>query len=236
MGNKRTILIVEDEPAIARLVGYHLQRAGFSVDYASTGTEALKKVKKGQYLLVILDLMLPEMDGLEFCRIVRTDPQFSLVPIIMLTARDEEVDKITGLEMGADDYITKPFSPKELVARVKAVLRRVRTQEVVVSEQVRPLVRGPFRFEPEKFRVLKNGKEVPLSAREFRLFYHLASFPGRVFTREKLLDDVWGDEVYVEPRTVDVHIRRLREKIENNPSKPKYILTKRGVGYYFSEE
>ncbi len=235
MAQEETILVVEDEPGIARLVGYHLQKAGFGVDFAITGTEALRKVRTSEYVLVVLDLMLPEMDGLEFCRIVRSDRVLASLPIIMLTARDGEPERVYGLELGADDYITKPFSPKELVARVKAVLRRTRPALVKVQKEERVLIRGPFRLELDKYKLYKDQREVILSPREFSLLYRLVRTPGRVFSRGMLLDYVWGQQSEVDPRTVDVHIRRLREKIEDDPSRPRYILTKRGIGYYFSE-
>ncbi len=235
MNITRKILIVEDEPDIVRLVEYNLRKAGFSTESANTGVDALKKLRTKHYDLIILDLMLPEMDGFELCRIVKNDKAISSIPIIMLTARGEEVDRILGLELGADDYITKPFSPRELVARVKAILRRVE-KGYSSSEPEEVIRKGDLEIDVSKFKVYKRGLPLEVSVKEFRLLLHLATHPGRVFTRQRLLDEVWGDEVYIEPRTVDVHIRRLREKIEDNPSSPRYILTKRGVGYYFTEE
>ncbi len=228
------ILVVEDEPGIANLVAYHLKRAGFGVDIAQSASEALMRLRRTAYVLMVLDLMLPEMDGFELCRILKQNRGISSLPIIMLTARDDVEDRVQGLELGADDYITKPFSPKELVARVKAVLRRVTGERI--SEGQKVLVRGPLSLDPDRLVAYKNDKELHLTVREFKLLWTLAERPGRVFTRQALLDIVWGDEVYVEPRTVDVHIRRLREKVEDDPSRPGFILTKRGAGYYFSEE
>lgn len=233
MNREATILVVEDEPGISRLVGYHLQREGFAVDFAETGTEALQKIRQGEYCLIVLDIMLPGLDGFELCRLIKSDPKVSHLPIIMLTAKDDEVDKVVGLELGADDYVTKPFSPRELMARVKAVLRRVYGDR---KPQEQVLKIGPFVLEPERFRLLKSGREIELSAKEFRLLYLLASNPGRVFSRHRLLDEVWGEDTFVEPRTVDVHIRRLREKLEDNPSRPRFLKTKRAAGYYFSED
>ncbi len=230
---KGTVLVVEDETAIARLLGYHLQKEGFSVDYARTGTEAWGKIKQGQFTLIVLDIMLPEMDGFELCRLIKSAPGLSHLPIIMLTAKDDEVDKVLGLELGADDYITKPFSTREFLARVKSVLRRAQGVRQTEDEQLRV---GPFVIEPQRYRVYKWGRQVELSAKEFRLFYFLAKNPGRVFSRHRLLDEIWGEDAFVEPRTVDVHIRRLREKLEDEPSRPKYIKTKRAAGYYFSED
>lgn len=226
--NKKKILVVEDEPDIVELVSYNLKKEGFEVSSASDGEEALTKIKKGNFDFLILDLMLPGLQGLELCRILRNDPKTRNLPIIMLTAKDEEVDRILGLEIGADDYITKPFSPRELVARVKAVLRR--TAEKPVEEEVIRL--GHLSINKGTYSVLKNDKPLTLSSTEFKLLLYLAERRGKVFSREQLLDAVWKDEAFVEPRTVDVHIRRLRTQIEDNPSNPKYIKTIRGIGYY----
>ena len=179
--------------------------------------------------LLILDLMLPGIQGTELCRILRNDPKTAGVPIIMLTAKAEEVDKIVGLEIGADDYVTKPFSPRELVARVKAVLRR--TKERPVVETI--IKTGDLEINTERYTVLKKGMPVKLSATEFKLLLFLAERKGKVYSREQLLDAIWRDEAFVEPRTVDVHIRRLRSNIEEDPAKPKYIKTLRGIGYFF---
>ncbi|RMG71320.1 MAG: DNA-binding response regulator [Nitrospirae bacterium] len=226
----KKILIVDDEPDIVRLLEHNLQREGFGTLSATNGVEALKRIKAGGISLVVLDLMLPEMDGYEVLRRIRQSEDTAHLPVIMLTAKGEELDRVLGLEMGADDYVTKPFSPRELLARIKAVLRRIEEK----SQPQGIIKKADLVIDNEKFEVKKAGKTIELSAKEFKLLSLLASRPGKVFSREMLLDEVWGDEVYVEPRTVDVQIRRLREKLEDDPSRPVYILTKRGVGYFFS--
>jgi len=225
----KNILIVDDEADLVELVSYNLKKEGFIVDSASDGETALTKIRKGKYGLLILDLMLPGIQGMELCRILRNDPKTSVLPIIMLTAKGEEVDKILGLEMGADDYMAKPFSPRELVARVKAVLRR--SKEKPVSEKILKI--GDLEIDRERYVVSVRTKHVKLSATEFKLLLFLAERKGKVFSRDQLLDAVWRDEAFVEPRTVDVHIRRLRSNIEEDPAKPKYIKTMRGIGYFF---
>jgi phosphate regulon transcriptional regulator PhoB len=225
----KNILVVDDEADIVELVSYNLKKEGFIVDSASDGETALTKIRKGKYGLLILDLMLPGIQGMELCRILRNDPKTSVLPIIMLTAKGEEVDKILGLEMGADDYMAKPFSPRELVARVKAVLRR--SKEKPVSEKILKI--GDLEIDRERYVVSVRTKPVKLSATEFKLLLFLAERKGKVFSRDQLLDAVWRDEAFVEPRTVDVHIRRLRSNIEEDPAKPKYIKTMRGIGYFF---
>jgi len=226
------ILVVDDEADLVELVTYNLKKEGFLVDSASDGEKALAKVKKNRYDLIVLDLMLPGLQGMELCRIIRNDPKTSLLPLIMLTAKGEEVDKILGLEIGADDYITKPFSPRELVARVKAVLRR--SAEKLPPEKI--IEAGGLKINKETYAVTRKGMPVKLSATEFKLLVFLAERKGKVFTRDQLLDAVWRDETFVEPRTVDVHIRRLREQIEDNPASPRYIKTMRGIGYFFDGE
>jgi len=225
----KNILIVDDEADLVELVSYNLKKEGFIVDSASDGETALTKIRKGKYGLLILDLMLPGIQGMELCRILRNDPKTSVLPIIMLTAKGEEVDKILGLEMGADDYMAKPFSPRELVARVKAVLRR--SKEKPVSEKILKI--GDLEIDRERYVVSVRTKPVKLSATEFKLLLFLAERKGKVFSRDQLLDAVWRDEAFVEPRTVDVHIRRLRSNIEEDPAKPQYIKTMRGIGYFF---
>lgn len=229
METPKNILVVDDEADIVELVSYNLKKEGFIVDSASDGETALTKIRKGKYGLLILDLMLPGIQGMELCRILRNDPKTSLLPIIMLTAKGEEVDKILGLEMGADDYMAKPFSPRELVARVKAVLRR--SKEKPVSEKILKI--GDLEIDRERYVVSVRTKPVKLSATEFKLLLFLAERKGKVFSRDQLLDAVWRDEAFVEPRTVDVHVRRLRSNIEEDPAKPKYIKTMRGIGYFF---
>jgi len=229
MDTLKHILVVDDEADLVELISYNLKKEGFSVDAAMDGETALSKIKKGRYDLLVLDLMLPGIQGMELCRILRSDPKTETLPIIMLTAKGEEVDKILGLEMGADDYITKPFSPRELVARVKAVLRR--SMEKPAPEKI--LKAGELVIDRERYLVTVKGKPVKLSATEFKLLLYLAERRGKVFNREQLLDAVWSDEAFVEPRTVDVHIRRLRAQIEEDPAHPRYIKTLRGIGYFF---
>jgi phosphate regulon transcriptional regulator PhoB len=226
----KQIIVVDDEVDLIELLSYNLKKEGFLVDAASDGEQALAKIREGKYDLVILDLMLPGIQGMEICRLIRNDPKTARLPIIMLTAKGEEVDRIIGLEMGADDYMTKPFSPRELVARVKAVLRRSAEQPA----SVRTLKTGDLDIDSERYTVTVKGKSVKLSATEFKLLLFLAERKGRVFSRDQLLDAVWRDEAFVEPRTVDVHIRRLRSSIEEDPAKPVYIKTLRGIGYFFN--
>ncbi len=232
MDTPKYILVVDDEADLVELVSYNLRKEGFIVESASDGESALKKIKKSNYDLLILDLMLPGIQGIELCRIVRNDPKNSGLPIIMLTAKGEEIDRIVGLEMGADDYMTKPFSPRELAARVKAVLRRFK--EKPVMEKIMKI--GDIEIDRERYTVTIRGKSVKLSATEFKLLLFLAERRGKVFSRGQLLDAVWRDEAFVEPRTVDVHIRRLRSNIEADPAEPRYIKTMRGIGYLFNEE
>ena len=228
-----TILVVEDERDIADLVKYHLEKAGLSARVVSDGKHALDLITREPPDLVILDLMLPSLDGLEVCRRLRGSPATQGIPVIMLTAKAEEVDRIVGLEMGADDYVPKPFSPRELVARVKAVLRRM-APPLAASEA--PVRVGELRLDPARHEVTRGGQAVSLSAMEFRLLEFFLRHRGRVYTRTQLLDQVWGQDRFVEPRTVDVHIRRLREKIEDDPRRPRLVLTVRGMGYKCREE
>jgi phosphate regulon transcriptional regulator PhoB len=225
---KIQILVVDDEPDLVELVSYNLKNEGFKVSSASNGENALEKVRKGEYNLIILDLMLPGIQGVELCRMLRSNPRTETIPIIMLTARGEVADKIRGLEIGADDYMTKPFSPKELVARVNTVLRR--TGALASKEKIIRI--GELRIDRETYTVTRKDTPVHLSATEFKLLLFLVERKGRVFSRDQLLDAVWKDESFVEPRTVDVHIRRLRTQIEDDPSVPAHIKTRRGVGYY----
>jgi len=225
----KKILVVDDEPDLVELISYNLKKEGFEVSSAPDGEEALKKIRKDAFNLVLLDLMLPGIQGMELCRILRNDPKTEALPIIMLTAKGEEVDKILGLELGADDYITKPFSPRELVARVKAVLRR--SLEKPTPERM--LKVGDLVIDTERYTVSVKGKPIKLSATEFKLLLFLAARKGKVFNREQLLDAIWSEEAFVEPRTVDVHIRRLRAQIEEDPAHPRYIKTLRGIGYFF---
>jgi phosphate regulon transcriptional regulator PhoB len=226
------ILIVDDEPDILELISYNLKKEGFEVSTASDGNEALVRIKKADFDFLILDLMLPGVQGMELCRILRNSPVTRHIPVIMLTAKGEEVDRIIGLETGADDYMTKPFSPRELVARVRAVLRR--TSERVADD--RTIRVGDLLINKETYTVLKKNLPITLSSTEFRLLLYLAERKGKIFSRDQLLDAAWKDEAFVEPRTVDVHIRRLRTQIEDDPSDPRYIKTRRGIGYYMDAE
>ena len=226
--SKKHILIVDDEPDLVELLSYNLKKEGFTVTSAVDGEEALLMLKKSTFSLILLDLMLPGIQGLELCRILRQNQKTEHIPIIMITAKGEETDKILGLETGADDYITKPFSPKELIARVNAVLRRA--SELITKEKIIRI--GDLSIDPERYSVQKNAKPIHLSVTEFKLLLFLVERRGRVFSRDQLLDAIWKDETFVEPRTVDVHVRRLRTQIENDPSQPMYIKTRRGIGYY----
>jgi DNA-binding response OmpR family regulator len=223
------ILVVEDEASIAEVVSLYLKRAGYSVQIASDGKQAINILQKQIPDFVILDLMLPQMDGLSLTRWLRDR---SNVPIIMLTARREEIDRIAGLEMGADDYVVKPFSPQELVSRVRAVLRRI-GREQSETENERELSFNGLSIDPRSRVVKVMGDEVELTAKEFDMLYLLARHPKQVFTRDQLLDRVWGGAQYIDPGTVTVHVRRLREKLENDPSNPTRLLTVWGVGYKF---
>ena len=226
----KKILIVEDESDLIKLLKYNLEKEGFRVSYATDGSIALAEVRRDPPDVVILDLMLPGLDGLEVCRQLRRSDKFSRIPVLMLSARSEEADRIVGLELGADDYVTKPFSMREVVARVRALLRR--------NEQAGPqkskLQRGEIMIDPMAHSVMVSGRTVELSALEFRLLHYLASHPGMVFSRDQLLDSVWGNDRTVTPRSVDVYIRRVREKIENQPQQPIYVQTVHGVGYRFA--
>ena len=223
-----TILVVDDEPSIGEVVSIYLQRAGYQVTVARDGQAALEALERHPPDLVVLDLMLPKIDGLEIARRLRAQGD---TPIIMLTAKREESDRITGLEMGADDYVVKPFSPQELVSRVKAVLRRTRGLAPGSTEHA--LEFEGLRIDPKTHLVQVRGKEESLTVKEFDLLWLLARHPRQVFGREQLLDLVWGMTDYVDPSTVTVHVRRLREKIEPDPSNPRHILTVWGVGYKF---
>ena len=230
---KKKILVVEDEPDIRELVRYNLENAGFRVVEAEDGEAALRTVRSEQPALVLLDLMLPEGDGLEICRILRGERETAALPIVMLTAKAGEVDRVLGLEFGADDYVTKPFSPRELVARVRAVLRR---SETVEPERPTALYeRGRLRINFDSHEAWLEGRPLELSLREFELLKFFVRNPNRVYDRLTILDLVWGNDTYVEPRTVDVHVRRLRLLVERDPANPELIHTVRGVGYKFND-
>lgn len=231
----KKIFVVDDERDIVELLTYNLQKEGYTVDSANNGKDALKKIQTNTYDLAILDLMLPDLQGIELCNIIRNNPSTSDLPIIILTAKGEEIDRVIGLEMGADDYITKPFSPRELIARVKAIFRRVKrmpSKEDIITDTKSIIRIKDMIIDKERYTVKVGNRNVKLSATEFKLLLFLAERPNKIYNRDQLLDSVWGDEVYVEPRTVDVHIRRLRSKIEKEPDNPEYIKTMRGVGYY----
>ncbi|MGT2959692.1 response regulator YycF [Streptococcus caballi] len=231
----KKILIVDDEKPISDIIKFNLTKEGYDTVTAFDGREAIAKFEEEKPDLIILDLMLPELDGLEVAKEVR---KTSHIPIIMLSAKDSEFDKVIGLEIGADDYVTKPFSNRELLARVKAHLRRTENIESAVAEEnasensTAEISIGELRILPDAFVAKKRGQEVELTHREFELLHHLATHIGQVMTREHLLETVWGYDYFGDVRTVDVTIRRLREKIEDIPSRPEYILTRRGVGYY----
>ena len=227
--SEKSILIVEDEPSIAEVVGLYLSRAGFQVQTAKDGRQAMSMLEKRIPDLVVMDIMLTEIDGLSLTRWLR---DHSNVPIIMVTARREEIDRIAGLEMGADDYVVKPFSPQELVSRVRAVLRRV-GRDQAEAESERALSFSTITIDPRTRVVTVKESRIELTAKEFDMLYLLASYPKQVFTRDQLLERVWGRADYIDPGTVTVHVRRLREKIECDASSPKHIITVWGVGYKF---
>jgi DNA-binding response OmpR family regulator len=224
------ILLVDDEQSIQTLLSYPLRKDGYHVTSALDGGEALQRFEEGRFDLVILDLMLPRIDGVEVCRQLRSRSQ---VPIIMLTAKGSETDKVAGLEVGADDYITKPFSMREFRSRVKAALRRSRMGGEAATEE--SIESGELTIDFERRMVTLGQNEIRVTYVEFEILGALARSPGRVLTRETLLEHVWGDSEYRDPRTVDVHIRHLREKLESDPKEPEYLFTVRGVGYRFKE-
>lgn len=225
----KRVLVVDDEKLIVKGIRFSLEQEGMEVDCAYDGEEALEKAKTKEYDMILLDIMLPKLTGLEVCQQIR---EFSSVPIIMLTAKGEDMDKILGLEYGADDYITKPFNILEVKARIKAIMRRARKEEKKEIPD-KTLVIGELKLDCEGRRVFIGGREINLTAKEFDVLELLAKNPNKVYSRENLLNLVWGYEYPGDVRTVDVHIRRLREKIEETPSEPKYVHTKWGVGYYF---
>jgi DNA-binding response OmpR family regulator len=232
----KRILIIDDEPMILESVGYNLKQEGYEVISANNGETGLQLAKTETVDLILLDLMLPGINGMDICRILR---QSSEVPIIMVTAKEGEIDRVLGLELGADDYITKPFSMRELIARVRTVLKRMNSKSEGGTEPAKPsqiTVIDDIKIDWPGHEVTIKGQPVNLSSKEFELLRILTNHPGQVLTREQLLNLIWGNDFYGDDRTVDVHIRWLREKLENNPSEPKYILTVRGVGYKFARE
>jgi DNA-binding response OmpR family regulator len=231
MSTKQTILVVDDEATIREVVSRYLEREGFAVQEAADGYEALDLIRQKPPDLIVLDLMLPGIDGLSLTQHIREDRH---IPIIMLTAKGEASDRIRGLDMGADDYMAKPFSPQEVVSRIRAVLRR--SGAAVSSASESSLEFEGLKIDPVSHSVTLNNQAITLTAKEFDLLYYFASHPRQVFSRAQLLDKVWGDELYTDPSTVTVHIRRLREKIEGDPGKPHFLLTVWGVGYKFEGE
>lgn len=227
----KKVLVVDDEKLIVKGIRFSLEQDGMEVDCAYDGEEALEKAKTNSYDIILLDIMLPKMDGFEVCQQIR---DFSTVPIVMLTAKGDDMDKILGLEYGADDYITKPFNILEVKARIKAIIRRTSRKET--EEDPNIIVDGDLRIDCEGRRLFILGKEINLTAKEFDLMELLVKNPNKVYSRERLLNLVWGYEYPGDFRTVDVHVRRLREKVEANPSEPKYVHTKWGVGYYYHSD
>ena len=223
------ILVVDDEKLIVKGIRFSLEQDGFQVDCAYDGEEALEKARQTEYDAVLLDLMLPVMDGMEVCQQIR---EFSDMPILMLTAKSDDMDKIMGLEYGADDYITKPFNILEVKARIKAIIRRNSKNRQKESGS-KKIVAGDLEMDVDSRRVFAKGKEINLTAKEFDLLELLLTHPGKVYSREQLLNTVWGTDYPGDVRTVDVHVRRLREKVEENPSDPHYVYTKWGVGYFY---
>jgi phosphate regulon transcriptional regulator PhoB len=234
MASAQKILVVEDEPDIRKLVQYNLTQERFSVLEAEDGEQALKLLQREKPNLVILDLMLPGLSGMELCKLLRQRSETAKLPILMLTAKAGEADRIVGLEMGADDYLAKPFSPREMVARVRAILRR--SESTPATETAPAYDKGSLKIDFSTYEVFVRGKPVKLTLKEFELLRFLVLNPSRVLNRDQLLDRVWGGETFVTPRTVDVHIRRLRKAVEKDDRKPKWILTVRGVGYKFDEK
>ncbi len=231
MADTATILLVDDEEAVQKLLTYPLERDGYRVVSALDGAEALDRFKRERVDLVVLDLMLPKLDGLEVCKRLRASSQ---VPIIMLTARDDELDKVLGLELGADDYITKPFSIREFRSRVKALLRRAALSPV--GEETERIFTDGLVIDLGRRAVEVGGKPVQLTYMEFEILRTMAAHPGRVYSRRALLQEIWGDADYRDPRTIDVHVRHLREKLESDPRSPRLILTVRGAGYRFRDQ
>ena len=227
----RKVLVVDDEKLIVKGLRFSLEQDGMEVDCAYDGEEALEKAKAGEYDLILLDLMLPKMDGFEVCQHIR---EFSNVPIVMLTAKSDDMDKILGLDYGADDYITKPFNILEVKARIKAIMRRT-SPEKAGSADENNLVSGDITMDTESRRVLVKDREINLTGKEFDMLYLLVKNPDKAYSREALLSEIWGDDYPGDARTVDVHIRRLREKLEPNPSEPRYVRTKWGIGYYYRQ-
>jgi phosphate regulon transcriptional regulator PhoB len=226
----KRIAIVEDEAELASLIDYNLARNGYETQVLNGSDSTLRTLEHARPDLILLDVMLPEVDGFELCRQIRRSPVLARTPVVFLTARSDEVDRVLGLEIGGDDYMTKPFSPRELIARVKAHLRREE-----LDAEPSTSVMGPFRLDRTARRIYVRGRELSLTSTEYNLLEFFLTHPGRAFSREQLLESVWGEQRYVTPRTVDVHVRRLREQIEEQPESPRYLTTVRGFGYRFEE-
>jgi two-component system phosphate regulon response regulator PhoB len=226
----KRVAIVEDEAELASLIEFNLTRGGFQTQIWSGGEGTFKALEQWKPDLVVLDVMLPGMDGFELCRRIRQSASLGRMPVVFLTARADEVDRVLGLEIGGDDYMTKPFSPRELVARVKAHLRR---EEMDAGAEAQVI--GPLRLDPGGRRVFLKDKELALTSTEFNLLEFFLTHPGRAYSRDQLLEALWGEQRYVTPRTVDVHVRRLREQIEEQPDEPRHLVTVRGFGYRFEE-
>jgi len=233
-GPRQKILSIEDDADIRELIKFNLEQEGYAVEEAATGAEGLDRIRRRQPDLVLLDLMLPGMPGLEICRVLRNAKETAALPILIVTAKGTEVDKVLGLEMGADDYVVKPFSPRELIARVKALLRRANPD--TASPKTGIWERGRLKMDFDTYQVFVDAKRHELALREFELLRFFVKHPMRVYSREQLLDLVWGRDTFVEPRTVDVHVRRLRQHVEKDDANPELILTVRSVGYRFNPE
>ena len=236
-GNKKTVLIVDDETTIVDILQHNLEKEGYETLVANDGVTAVNIALEQRPNIILLDIMLPKMDGLTVCKKIRTTLN---IPIIMLTAKEEEIDKILGLELGADDYVTKPFGIRELIARIKANLRKYELSQDLFTENEsrnndRRMIIGDLQLDVDKFEVKVRGKKVDLTVREFEVLRYLANQPGQVVSRELLLEKVWGYEYFGDIRTVDVTVRRIREKIENDTTDPKILITKRGIGYYIAK-
>ena len=226
----KRIAIVEDEAELASLIEYNLTRSGYEAQVFNGTAGTLKALEAASPDLIVLDVMLPDVDGFEICRQIRASASLSRIPVLFLTARSDEVDRVLGLEIGGDDYMTKPFSPRELIARVKAHLRRGEMDSGPGASEV-----GPFRLDRTARRLFLNDREIELTSTEFNLLEFFLTHPGRAYSRDQLLEAVWGEQRFVTPRTVDVHVRRLREQIEEHPDNPRHLTTVRGFGYRFED-
>jgi DNA-binding response OmpR family regulator len=226
----KRIAVVEDEAELASLIDYNLTRHGYVVQVLGGSAGTLKALEEARPDLIVLDVMLPDTDGFELCRQIRRSANLARTPVLFLTARSDEVDRVLGLEIGGDDYMTKPFSPRELIARIKAHLRREEMDAEPAQQDI-----GPFKLDRAARRVFHGERELPLTSTEFRLLEFFLTHPGRAYSREQLLEAVWGEQRFVTPRTVDVHVRRLREQIEEQPDNPRFLATIRGFGYRFEE-